>query len=174
MTGSKLTIFVVAENSQGETEILAFDISATQDQIDNGDHYDIAKSKAEEDGYDALAVFDSSDMAGQQLFGKRPMYGDEPRFIKGAKLEVDAKATALTDLQRRVIEVYENGEFSHAQSMEDVVACEDTLFLFMVREAGDARDDAEEFIGMIFRAGNQLRELNDAMELYLVNAKGMV
>lgn len=85
-----------------------------------------------------------------------------------------ATTTALTDLQRRVVEVYENGEFGHIQSVEEAEGCGDTLLLFLVREAGDALDDTEEFIGMIFRAGEQLRELNDTLELDLVAAKGNV
>lgn len=81
--------------------------------------------------------------------------------------------TALSDLQRRVVEVYQNGEFAHIKYVEDVKGCGNTLLHFLVCEAGDAQDDTEEFIGMIFRAGEQLREMNDAMELDLVAEKRM-
>ncbi len=72
--------------------------------------------------------------------------------------------TALTDLQRRVAEVYENGEYGHIQSVEEAKECGDSLFVFLVLEAGDA-GDSEEFIGMVSRVGEQLSDMKDAMGL---------
>ena len=82
MDGYQLTTFVVAKNSEGEPELFAFDISATQEQVDNGEHYDRARIKAEAEGYTALTAFDSSDMAGRQLLGKSPMHGDDLHVIQ--------------------------------------------------------------------------------------------
>ena len=76
----KITVFVVADNSEGVPEILAYDMSLPKAHYDNGDHYDIAKEKAEDDGYDPRAWFDCHDMAGQQLLGSAQMHGDEPRY----------------------------------------------------------------------------------------------
>ena len=82
MIGYLLVTFVVAGNSQGESELLAYDIDATQDQLDNGHHYDIAMSKARSDGYVPITAFDANDMAGMQLLGQRPLYGEKPRYTK--------------------------------------------------------------------------------------------
>lgn len=75
-----ITVFVLAENSWGEPELLAYDLSVSQEQYDNGEHYDMADAKAKESGYAVKGTFDQFDMAGKQLLGKSQLYGDGPRF----------------------------------------------------------------------------------------------
>ena len=83
-----ITVFVVAGNSQGEPEILAYDIAAYQDELAYCKHYDAAKSKASEDGYEVVTCFDSNDLAGRQLLGIKQMYGDFPRFPSEIKAQI--------------------------------------------------------------------------------------
>lgn len=72
----KITVFVLAGNSEGVPEILAYDLSVTQAQYDNGDHYDLAEDKAEDAGYEVQGRFDEYDTAGQQFMGKAPLNGE--------------------------------------------------------------------------------------------------
>ena len=79
----QLIVFVLASNSQGEPEILAYDIAVPQKEIDDGEanYFNEARERAESDGYDVISIFDSSDMAGKQLLGIAQVYGDEGRFL---------------------------------------------------------------------------------------------
>lgn len=80
MEMKKVTVFVLAENSMGVPELLAYDFTVPKAKYDAGEHYDDAVGIAEADGYISIGVFDQFDMAGQQLMGSQPMYGDEPRL----------------------------------------------------------------------------------------------
>ena len=78
-----IPVIVVAENSEGAPELVRCDIQVTHDQYENGDHYDMAKSEVEDNGYSALAVFDYFDPAYRDMVA----YRDEhlaPEIIKNA------------------------------------------------------------------------------------------
>jgi len=91
-----LIVFVVVENSQGEKEILAYPMSVLQEAYDNGDHLVEAEAKAEKEGYEAITSFDSMDMAGKQLFGRAPVYGEKEQYL--ASIEGPVHATAKDKL----------------------------------------------------------------------------
>ena len=71
--------------------------------------------------------------------------------------------TPLTPLQRLVAEHYCGGEFAHIETQEEAEDCGDTLFSFVIREAGDA-GGAPDYVGMLDTAINQLRSLQAEME----------
>lgn len=81
MTSINIRVFVVAITSEGNAEILHFMINQDQETIATGGHYDIANEMAHTQGYTAVAAFDENDLAGQQLLGKREIYGDSKTFI---------------------------------------------------------------------------------------------
>lgn len=71
---------------------------------------------------------------------------------------------ALTPLQQQVTQHYAGGEFAHIASVADSEYCGDTLFMFCLREAGDA-EDAGELAAIIGRAADQLRSLSDEIKV---------
>lgn len=70
----------------------------------------------------------------------------------------------LTPLQQRVADHYEGGEFAFVTSVAQAKTVGDCLFVFVLAEAGDAADDAEEFTSMLERAIDQLRSLRGEFE----------
>jgi hypothetical protein len=68
----------------------------------------------------------------------------------------------LNPIQRFVADTYENGEFSHIQTVEEAAHVGDTLFTFLVYEAGDA-EDFEDFAGMVDRARDQVATVYNAL-----------
>lgn len=77
----QIIVFAVVENSEGDREIVHYEMSVSQRDYDNGDHYLAACQKAEREGYRVFVSFDSNDMAGKQLLGKSMLYGDKGCYI---------------------------------------------------------------------------------------------
>lgn len=67
--------------------------------------------------------------------------------------------TQLTRLQKFVADRYEGGEFSHIETVQEAREVGDTLFLFLVLEAGESDDDVEEFNRMLDTALRQTEDL---------------
>lgn len=66
----KIAVVVLCSNASGEPEFFHTTVELTSDAYNNGDHYDIAKSRAENEGYDldpASVAFDENDTAFKQL-----------------------------------------------------------------------------------------------------------
>lgn len=61
--------------------------------------------------------------------------------------------------QKKVTLQYDDGEYKHVKNIEDAEGCGDTLFLFLLREAGDAGDDPAEFRRMLDTVIDQLQRL---------------
>lgn len=69
----------------------------------------------------------------------------------------------LNESQQMVARSYCNGEMSHVDSEEAADECGDKLFLFLLRETGDAKSMSEA-LSRIESAKNQLQELCDYFE----------
>ena len=54
-------------NSNGEPDLYFIVIECSEDQYDNGDHYDAAKGQCEEDGYEPYLAYDENDAAGNSM-----------------------------------------------------------------------------------------------------------
>jgi len=52
---------VAAINSNGDPDFYFVKVKATEEQINNGDHYDAARESAEDEGYEALLTYDQND-----------------------------------------------------------------------------------------------------------------
>lgn len=70
----------------------------------------------------------------------------------------------LSDLQCEVIQKYWDGEFAHCESLREVRAAGDTLFLHVVKEAAEARSRAE-LLSLLQRSVEDLRGLIDALDV---------
>jgi hypothetical protein len=64
----------------------------------------------------------------------------------------------FNDLQKFAMSQYEDGVYNHCKAEQDVVDGGDTLALFAVREAGDAKD-LSELAEMLYAAAHQLEHL---------------
>jgi len=64
----KCAVFSI--NSNGEPDIFFCKVKCSQEQYDNGEHYEKAKELAEENSYDPVLACDENDPAGavMQLF----------------------------------------------------------------------------------------------------------
>lgn len=61
-------VIVLCTNANGAPEFHSCTPAVTQEQYDNGDHYDLAKENAEDNGYqEPMIAFDTSDQAAKQL-----------------------------------------------------------------------------------------------------------
>lgn len=69
-------------------------------------------------------------------------------------------STPLNELQHRVADHYEGGEFAYVTSVEQAETVGDGLLAFCIVEAGDA-GDVGEYVGMLQRAIDQLHSLLD-------------
>lgn len=59
---------VLCTNSQGELELFTCAPVVTADQVENGEHYEMATDIAEQEGYEGLMIaFDDRDRAARQL-----------------------------------------------------------------------------------------------------------
>ena len=68
MSESKnVKVIVLCSNSEGAPEFHSCAIDVTQEQYDNGDHYDLAMENAEDNGYEPHKAFDQNDPAAKQL-----------------------------------------------------------------------------------------------------------
>jgi hypothetical protein len=63
----KIKVAVVVTDSNGEGDIVKYDVICTQDEYDLGLHYDFAKEKAEEFGYEVKYSFDENEPAYKKL-----------------------------------------------------------------------------------------------------------
>ncbi len=57
----KIKCAVACTNSNGEPDFYFVTVKCTDEQYENGDHYDRAKEEAEEAGYDPFLVYDEND-----------------------------------------------------------------------------------------------------------------
>lgn len=63
-----IKMVVLATNSEGSPEFHTCSVEVTQEQYDNGDHYDLAKENADFNGYEEpMIAFDERDVAARQL-----------------------------------------------------------------------------------------------------------
>lgn len=60
-----IKVAVMCRNASGEPEIVASTVTCTQDEYDNGTHYDRAADEAREKGYEPVMSFDEHDPAWQ-------------------------------------------------------------------------------------------------------------
>ena len=74
-----------------------------------------------------------------------------------------ATYTPLSRVQRAISAAYCGGDMGHVESMEELDACGDGLFAFLVREAGDA-SSKEEVIQMFHSAMEQIQGVIDGLE----------
>lgn len=58
---------VAARNSNGEPDFFFTEITCTQRQYEEGEHYKMAEDKAASEGYDPKLVYDEVDSAGKML-----------------------------------------------------------------------------------------------------------
>jgi hypothetical protein len=58
-----IQVCVVCENASGETELVFQGVSTTQDQYDEGEHKDTAKTVAEAKGFEPIVAFDEREPA---------------------------------------------------------------------------------------------------------------
>ncbi|MHB0928661.1 MAG: hypothetical protein ACYC3W_07040 [Candidatus Nanopelagicales bacterium] len=78
--GRTVTVIVVALNSLGDTELLAYDLDLTAEECEDSLGSELAMDKARENEYEPQTAFELTEMAGRQLRGLEPMYGDDPRY----------------------------------------------------------------------------------------------
>lgn len=61
-------VVVLCRNSNGETEFFTCTPDATEYQINTGEHYDLAKECAANNGFEnPMIAFDANDVAARQL-----------------------------------------------------------------------------------------------------------
>lgn len=65
----KIQVGVMSEDANGAPDVTFHTIECSQEQYDNGDHYDMAKDLAEEDGYEPKIAFDERDPAWRVIKG---------------------------------------------------------------------------------------------------------
>lgn len=68
----------------------------------------------------------------------------------------------FTPLQHFVAAHYAGGEFSEETNTNNLTQCGDTLFMFCIREAGDA-SDVDELYKMLTTAIGELISLREAL-----------
>ena len=63
-----IKVVVLCTNAEGAPEFDTCALQVTQAQYDNGEHYDLAKEYAEDNGYEGpMIAFDANDAAARQL-----------------------------------------------------------------------------------------------------------
>jgi len=60
---------VAAVNSNGEPDLYFVKVVCTQEQFDNGAHYEAALQSAEDEGFDPALAYDEQDYAGDRMMG---------------------------------------------------------------------------------------------------------
>ena len=58
---------VACINSNGEPDLYFCIVECTEEQYNNGEHYDRANGQCDEDGYDSLLAYDENDSAGKAM-----------------------------------------------------------------------------------------------------------
>jgi len=66
-TTREIRVAALCINSMGEPEFYWTLVNVTQEDYDNGEHYDACRDAAENEGYDVKRVFDQNDPAAKQL-----------------------------------------------------------------------------------------------------------
>lgn len=62
---TQITIAIACSNAAGQPDFFATTVEATPEQVDNGDHYEMAKEKAYDNDYeDPMICFDQDEMPG--------------------------------------------------------------------------------------------------------------
>ncbi len=64
---NSIRCIVAATNANGEPDLYFVMVYATEEQINNGEHYEVACAKACEEGYDAVLAYDERDTAGKAM-----------------------------------------------------------------------------------------------------------
>lgn len=83
-------------------------------------------------------------------------------------------AGGFNELQKEVIQKYQNGEFAHVTSAEELDHCGDTLFAYVVREAGDAGNDRDDYVAMLRTAISDLEHLISMVEESTPESKAII
>lgn len=69
----------------------------------------------------------------------------------------------LSELQRKIAQLYCGGDMAHVSSMEEAENCGDTLLLFLLRQAEDA-ETMFQFVPRLDTARKQLTDLYYAID----------
>jgi hypothetical protein len=105
---------VAAVDSNGSPDFYFVKVSATQEQYDNGDHYDRAKEAAEDNGYEPRLAYDEHDAAGRAMLAQFE-WDTASTVTVGEEGEVapEPKQRVASDLFRTVVqvEVLSNGPY---------------------------------------------------------------
>lgn len=67
MSGKKVIVFVGAYDASGAPDILPLAVECSAQDVENGNHYELAKNLAAEHGYEPQFAFDENDPAGRRL-----------------------------------------------------------------------------------------------------------
>jgi len=62
-----IKVGVLARDASGAPDIRVVTVTCAPSAIDNGDHYDMAMSAVEDDGFEPLGAFDETDPAWAKL-----------------------------------------------------------------------------------------------------------
>ena len=54
-------------NSNGESDLYFCIVTADESDIEDGEHYSVAKTQCEKEGYEAFLVYDENDSAGRAM-----------------------------------------------------------------------------------------------------------
>jgi len=66
----RIRVLVSARNVSGEPDFYPCIVYCTQDQYDNGDHYEAARQQAIDEGYDPFLAYDENDTGLQRILHK--------------------------------------------------------------------------------------------------------
>ena len=75
-----IKVGVFCFDGNGDPSIYTTTVNCTEKQIDNSEHYEIAKKRAEDEGYEPRGAFDETDSAAKRL-------GEDVAFFKGPSEE---------------------------------------------------------------------------------------
>lgn len=62
-----IKVFALVRNTGGEPDILSRDLEVSQDEYDNGDHYEKIEEIVTEEGYEFIGAFDQYDPAASRI-----------------------------------------------------------------------------------------------------------
>lgn len=101
-------VAVAAHNASGEPEIVVYNIECSEEQRESGEHYDLAKDRAEADGFQPEIAFDENDPAWSMLNLKTQNSTDVLVAVAGHNASGEPEI-ALYPIECSK-EQYENGE----------------------------------------------------------------
>jgi hypothetical protein len=70
MNTISIKVIVAGYNASGDPDFFFCKVSCTQQQYNEGEHYDIANQAAEDEGYEPAIAFDENDTAGKAIMDK--------------------------------------------------------------------------------------------------------